>query len=81
MRTSVQALIALVIVLMVVVGVYSVTSGTFNTAGENIEEGGESSSNRLDCVFGNPSSSDSACNWTGSNLEHSKAYDNYVKES
>lgn len=79
MRTSIQALIALVIVLMVVIGVYGAVSGTFNSAGTNIEEGGNSSGNRLDCVFQNPSSSDSACDREGK-LKQEEVMENYVKE-
>jgi len=68
MRTSIQALIALVLVLMVVVGIYAAGSGVFNTAGSNIENEGNESGNRLECIFANPESSDSACR-TQSGLE------------
>jgi len=68
MRTSVQALIALVLVLMVVVGIYAAGSGVFGSAGSNIENEGNESGNRMECIFANPESSDSACR-SQSNLE------------
>lgn len=69
MRTSVQALIALVLVLMVVVGIYAVGSSVFNNAGSTIDDSGQESGNRMDCIFSNPESADSACRSEESNLE------------
>lgn len=69
MRTSVQALIALVLVLMVVVGIYAVGSSVFNNAGSTIGDSGQESGNRMDCIFSNPESADSACRSEESNLE------------
>lgn len=69
MRTSVQALIALVLVLMVVIGIYAVGSGVFSNAGSTIEGSGDESGNRMDCIFSNPESADSACTSEDSNLE------------
>lgn len=79
MRTSIQAIIALVIVLMVVVGIYAAASNTFNSAGDNVKQGGSDSSDRLECIFGNPATSDAACD-RESNLEKSNTFDNYVKK-
>lgn len=61
MRTSVQALIALVIVILVVVGIYGATSNVFGQTGDNIEQGGNESGSRMECIFNNPRSSDTAC--------------------
>lgn len=69
MRTSVQALIALVLVLMVVVGIYAVGSSVFNNAGSTIDDSGQESGNRMDCIFANPESADSACRSQESSME------------
>lgn len=61
MRTSVQALLAVIIVLMVVAGIYAASSGVIDSAGGNIEDGGDESGLRMECIFANPESSDSAC--------------------
>lgn len=61
MRTSVQAIIGLVLVLIVVIGVYAAVSGVLNNAGDGIGEGGEGSGTKLECVLGNPSQADDEC--------------------
>jgi len=69
MRTSIQALIAVVMVLIVVIGIYAAASGVIGQSGQNIEDGGEQSGTQLDCVLNNPSSSDSACRDEDTDLE------------
>lgn len=61
MRTSVQALLAVIMVLIVVAGIYAASSGVIDSSGDNIEDGGNESGIRMDCIFQNPRSSDSAC--------------------
>jgi len=61
MKTSIQALIALVLVIIVVVGVYAAASGVFGNAGQNIEEGGDNAGSQLDCILGSPSNADEKC--------------------
>lgn len=69
MKTSIQALIGLVLVLIVVIGIYAAASGVFGNAGQNIEGGGEQSGDQLDCILNNPSSSESACRDQNTDLE------------
>lgn len=61
MKTSIQAIIVLLLVLIVVIGIYGAASGVLGNAGGNIEDGGEKSGTRLECVLSNPTTADSAC--------------------
>jgi hypothetical protein len=61
MKTSIQALIAIILVILVILGIYTAGSTVFDSAGGNIEEGGNESGIRMDCIFKNPQSADSAC--------------------
>lgn len=61
MKTSIQAIIALVLVLIVVIGIFGVVSGVFNDAGQNIKKGGNESGSQLDCVLKNPSEAEREC--------------------
>lgn len=61
MRTSVQAVLGIILVLVVITGIYIAGSTVFDSAGGNIEEGGNESGIRMDCIFQNPESSDEAC--------------------
>lgn len=68
MRTSVQALLAIILVIIVILGIYTASSVVFDSAGDNIKEGGNESGIRMECIFQNPSSADSACR-RGSDME------------
>lgn len=61
MRTSVQALLAVIMVLIVVTGIYAASSGVIDSAGGNIEDEGDNSGVKMECIFANQESSDSAC--------------------
>lgn len=74
MRTSIQVLLAMILVLIVILGIYAAGSTVFNSAGGNIKKGGDESGVRMDCIFQNPRSADSACK-SDSALEVKANYD------
>lgn len=61
MRTSVQAVLGIILVLVVITGIYMAGSSVFDSAGGNIEDSGNESGIRMDCIFQNQESSDEAC--------------------
>lgn len=61
MRTAVQALIVILLVITVILGIYMSSASVFGQAGGNITDSGENSGGQLDCVLSNPTSADSAC--------------------
>lgn len=76
MRTAVQALIVILLVITVILGIYVSSSSVFGQAGGNITESGENTGGQMDCVLSNPTSADSACR-----RDTSIEVTNYGKES
>lgn len=61
MKTAVKVLVGIVLVLIAVIGLYTVNATVWNTAGANVTDSGNDAGGKLDCVLTNPGSAEEKC--------------------